>query len=72
MEIAISPAIMAIKETTREVARRRAIFENHVRDCEDCEVETDKGGFSSTAFCMSGQIMMTNYVRAIRADEAAS
>jgi|HubBroStandDraft_6_1064221.scaffolds.fasta_scaffold3026009_2 hypothetical protein len=60
---------MAIKDTTREVARRRAIFEAHIRDCEDCEVKTDKDGFSSTAFCMSGQIMVTNFVRAIQADK---
>lgn len=57
----------AIKDTVREAARRRAIFESHIRDCEDCTITTDKSGFSSTVFCMSGQIMVTNFVRAVQA-----
>ncbi len=51
-----------ISDVERDAARRRAIFEAHILDCEDCVV---REGYRMN-LCMSGEIMTTNYINALR------
>lgn len=55
---------------TKQVAIRRNIFERHVANCDDCCARTAPDGSQyPPEFCMSGTIMVANYIRAIRVEK---
>jgi len=58
-----------LTEQQKQQAIRRRNFEKHIADCEYCKAPvSDQPGGAPPLLCMSGSIMLSYFIRAIRGE----